>query len=154
MDRLNKKVLTNEPLTDEELMEFIILPLTYKGDDDKKKALKSSIELAKQLDNEELSVFILTGILVFSDKVIDNETAKKVKEWIGMTKVAKLYEAEKDAAIAEKDATIAEKDVEIAAEKAKRAKAEAALAEKDAKIAAEKAENAKLRAQLTALTNA
>lgn len=154
MDRLNKKVLTNEPLTDEELMEFIILPLTYKGDDDKKKALKSSIELAKQLDNEELSVFILTGILVFSDKVIDNETAKKVKEWISMTKVAKLYEAEKDAAIAEKDATIAEKDVEIAAEKAKRAKAEAALAEKDAKIAAEKAENAKLRAQLTALTNA
>ena len=154
MDRLNKKVLTNEPLTDEELMEFIILPLTYKGDDDKKKALKSSIELAKQLDNEELSVFILTGILVFSDKVIDNETAKKVMEWISMTKVAKLYEAEKDAAIDEKDATIAEKDVEIAAEKAKRAKAEAALAEKDAKIAAEKAENAKLRAQLTALTNA
>ena len=60
---------------------------------------------------------------------------------ISMTKVAKLYEAEKDAAIAEKD-------VEIAAEKAKRAKAEAALAEKDAKIAAEKAENAKLRAQV------
>lgn len=147
MDRLNKKVLTNEPLTDEELMEFIILPLTYKGDDDKKKALKSSIELAKQLDNEELSVFILTGILVFSDKVIDNETAKKVKEWISMTKVAKLYEAEKERAIAEKD-------VEIADERAKRAKAEAALAEKDAKIAAEKAENAKLRAQLQALTNA
>lgn len=147
MDRLNKKVLNHEPLTDEELMEFIILPLTYKGDDDKKKALESSISLAKKLDNEELSVFILTGILVFSDKVIDNETAKKVKEWISMTKVAKLYEAEKEKAIAEKD-------VEIAAEKAKRAKAEAALAEKDAKIAAEKAENAKLRAQLQALTNA
>lgn len=147
MDRLNKKVLNHEPLTDEELMEFIILPLTYKGDDDKKKALESSISLAKKLDNEELSVFILTGILVFSDKVIDNETAKKVKEWISMTKVAKLYEAEKERAIAEKD-------VEIAAEKAKRAKAEAALAEKDAKIAAEKAENAKLRAQLQALTNA
>lgn len=66
---------------------------------------------------------------------------------ISMTKVAKLYEAEKERAIAEKD-------VEIAAEKAKRAKAEAALAEKDAKIAVEKAENAKLRAQLQALTNA
>lgn len=154
MDRLNKKVLNHEPLTDEELMEFIILPLTYKGDDGKKKALESSIELAKQLDNEELSVFILTGILVFSDKVIDNETAMKVKRWIGMTKVAKLYEAEKERALAEKDA-------EIAAEKAKRAKAEAKIAEKDAAIAAEKAknakveaENAKLRAQLTALTNA
>lgn len=140
MERLNKKVLNHEPLTDEELMEFIILPLTYKGDDDKKKALESSISLAKKLDNEELSVFILTGILVFSDKVIDNETAKKVKEWISMTKVAKLYEAEKDAAIAEKDA-------EIAAEKAKNAKVEAEKAEIEA-------ENARLRAQLQALTNA
>lgn len=140
MDRLNKKVLSHEPLTDEELMEFIILPLTYKGDDDKKKALESSISLAKKLDNEELSVFILTGILVFSDKVIDNETAKKVKEWISMTKVAKLYEAEKERAIAEKD-------VEIAAEKAKRAKAEAKIAEIEA-------ENAKLRAQLQAFNNA
>lgn len=140
MDRLNKKVLNHEPLTDEELMEFIILPLTYKGDDDKKKALESSISLAKKLDNEELSVFILTGILVFSDKVIDNETAKKVKEWISMTKVAKLYEAEKEKAIAEKD-------VEIAAEKAKRAKAEAKIAEIEA-------ENAKLRAQLQAFNNA
>lgn len=151
MDRLNKKVLSHEPLTDEELMEFIILPLTYKGDDDKKKALESSISLAKKLDNEELSVFILTGILVFSDKVIDNETAKKVKEWISMTKVAKLYEAEKERAIAEKDAekerAIAEKDVEIAAEKAKRAKVEAEKAEIEA-------ENAKLRAQLQAFNNA
>lgn len=146
MERLNKKVLNHEPLTDEELMEFIILPLTYKGDDDKKKALESSISLAKKLDNEELSVFILTGILVFSDKVIDNETAKKVKEWIGMTKVAKLYEAEKERAIAEKDATIAEKDAAIAAEKAKNAKVEAEKAEIEA-------ENAKLRAQLKALTN-
>lgn len=52
---------------------------------------------------------------------------------ISMTKVAKLYKAEKNAAIAEKDAT-------IVAEKAKYAKV--------------KAENAKLRAQLTAFTNA
>ena len=57
---------------------------------------------------------------------------------ISMTKVAKLYETEKDAAIAEKDAAIAEKDDTIAAEKAKRAKVEVALAEKDAKIAAER----------------
>lgn len=154
MDRLNKKVLTHEPLTDEELMEFIILPLTYKGDDDKKKALKSSIELAKQLDNEELSVFILTGILVFSDKVIDNETAKKVKEWIGMTKVAKLYKAEKDAAIAEKDAMIAEKDATIAEKDATIAEKDAAIAAEKAKSAKVEAENAKLRAQLQSFNKA
>ena len=35
--------------------------------------------------------FVLSGILVFSDKVIDNELSKKTKEWIRMTKVGRLF---------------------------------------------------------------
>lgn len=66
---------------------------------------------------------------------------------ISMTKVAKLYEAEKDAVIAEKDAAIAEKDSTIAEK-------DATIAAEKAKYAKAKAENAKLRAQLQALTNA
>ena len=59
---------------------------------------------------------------------------------ISMTKVAKLYKAEKDATIAEKDATIAEKDATIVEK-------DAAIAEKDATIVAEKAKYAKLKRQ-------
>lgn len=132
-DRLNQKVKKGEPLTDDELMEFIILPLTYKGIAKKKQSLQNMIDLAKEITDEKQSVFVLTGILVFSDKIIDNETAKKVKEWIAMTKVARLFEEEKEQALAEKDAIIAEKDE--------------ALAEKDA-------ENARLRAELAKLKQA
>ena len=41
--------------------------------------------------------FILTGLLVFTDKIIDDELSVKIKEWIRMTKVGRLFEAEKDA---------------------------------------------------------
>jgi len=34
-------------------------------------------------------------MLVFTDKIIDKELAKRMKGWIGMTKVARLFEEEK-----------------------------------------------------------
>ena len=36
-------------------------------------------------------VFVIAGILVFSDKVIDEELSKRTKEWIKMTKVGRLF---------------------------------------------------------------
>lgn len=99
MNRLTLKVKNDEPLTDDELMEFIILPLTYKTDKMKMIAIKDSIEIAKQIKDESKMVFVLSGILVFSDKVIDDDTAKNVKEWISMTKVARLFEEEKEKAV-------------------------------------------------------
>lgn len=44
----------------------------------------------------------MSGILVFSDKVIDEDTANEAKEWIRMTKVGRLFAEEKEEAIEEK----------------------------------------------------
>ena len=137
MRRLSMKVNNGDTLSEEELMEFIILPLTYTDKDRKAFAIEQSIDLAKKIEDEEIMTFILTGLLVFTDKIIDDELCMKVKEWIKMTKIGRLYEAEKDAALAEKDATLAEKD--------------AALAEKDAKLASEKAQRAKDKARIKEL---
>ena len=120
-NRITSKVNSGESLTDEEIMEFIILPLTYKNKSDKQASIKESVELAKKIKDEKVMTTVLAGILVFTDKVIDEELGNKVKEWLMMTKVARLFEKEKEIALAEKDAEIAEKD--------------AALAEKDAVIA-------------------
>ena len=131
-NRLKEKVTKGEALTEEELMEFIILPLTIRDNRLKKTLLKESIELAKEIKDEQVSMFVLSGILVFSDKIIDEKTSNEVKEWIKMTKVAKLFEKEKEEALeevlAEKEEALAEKD-EALAEK------DEALAEKDARIA-------------------
>ncbi|RHR29798.1 hypothetical protein DWX43_09705 [Clostridium sp. AF19-22AC] len=51
--------------------------------------------MAKQVEDAQEQVFILSGILVFADKVIDNEDSKEMREWIMMTKVSKLFEEEK-----------------------------------------------------------
>lgn len=76
-------------------MEFIILPLTYKSTEKKRKELEEMISLAKEISSEKECLFVLSGMLVFADKIIDAEVSRQVKEWIRMTKVGKLYEQEK-----------------------------------------------------------
>ena len=100
-NRLERKVLSGEQLTDSELMEFIILPLTYKGRDEKQKSVRDTIELAKKVRDESASIFLISGIVVFADKVIDSETSQKAKEWVRMTKVGRAFEEEKEQAVKE-----------------------------------------------------
>lgn len=99
MENLTEKVKQGVKLSEEELMEYIILPLTYRGMDEKKETIKELFQLAKEIKEEEIQLFLLSGILVFTDKVIDDETAKQIKEWIRMTKVARLFEDEKNEAV-------------------------------------------------------
>ncbi len=46
--------------------------------------------MAKKIADKEEKTFVLSGILVFADKIIDSETAKYIKEVIRMTQVAEL----------------------------------------------------------------
>lgn len=98
---ITEKIKKKKPLTETELMQLIILPLTYKGESKKKESIQELFELTKEIPEEETQLFLLSGILVFTDKVIDQETAKQIKEWIRMTKVARLYEEEKIEAVNE-----------------------------------------------------
>lgn len=99
MKNLIHKIKKGQALSDEELMQFIILPLTYKGIEEKNESIKKLFELSKEIKEEKIQLFLLSGILVFTDKVITDETAKRIKEWISMTKVARLFEEEKIEAV-------------------------------------------------------
>ena len=96
MDKLERKVRAGEKLTDEEIMEFIILPLTY-CKEQQKNAVKKAVEMAKKIKNEQIEVFIMSGLLVFSDKIISDDLSRQVKEWLMMTKVERLIVQEADA---------------------------------------------------------
>ena len=136
--RLEYKVKNNISLTDEEIMEFIILPLTYKGLEQKRKAAEEAVELVKQIKDEGVAMFVLSGVIVFGNKIIDDEIVKKARRWLRMTKLGQLIEDEKleavKAAVKEKDAEIAkisaEKDIEIAEKEARIQELEALLATK------------------------
>ncbi len=94
-ERLEKKIQSKKNLTEEEMMEFIILPLTYKGLEEKNESIKKSIQLAKEILDEEIKVFVLSGMAVFVDKVISKENANIIRRLLTMTKVGQLFEEEK-----------------------------------------------------------
>lgn len=49
------------------------------------------MELAKQIEDKKEQTFLLSGILIFADKIIDPETAKYIMEVMRMTQVAELF---------------------------------------------------------------
>ena len=62
--------LSEKEIKDETLMKLIIFPLTFSGDADKKKAVRTAITLAEEIEDRKKQVFTLTGIYTFADKVI------------------------------------------------------------------------------------
>ena len=104
--RLYQKVTDRIPLSEEELMEFIILPLTYRGKDEKNKSIGQSAYMANLMEDEEQRVFVLSGIAVFADKVIEEENMDMIRRYLVMTKVGQLFEDEKIRAVKEATAKV------------------------------------------------
>ena len=96
---VKKKLENNETLSEKELMQLIILPLAKKGKEAKQKMIEQVVDLAKQIEDENTQVFVITGILVSSDKFIDRDYAKSVRRYLSMTKVFQILEEEKQEAI-------------------------------------------------------
>lgn len=92
---LKEKVEKNQLLSDEELMEFIVLPLSYRKKEEKQEKLREIVDLAAKIQNRKQQIFTLAGILVFTDKIIDMETANRIRRAIEMTQVAQIFEEEK-----------------------------------------------------------
>lgn len=92
---LTNKINAGSELTDGEQMQFVILPLMYAGKTEKQECIRRCFELAKKINETEMQIFLLSGLLVFTDKVIQHEDSERIKRWINMTKVGKLYEEEK-----------------------------------------------------------
>jgi len=98
-DSLRQKVEAGEALSEGDIMKFIILPLTEPKKKKKQMLIEKTINLAKKVADEENQLFIIAGILTATDKFIDRKYSNMIKEWIKMTKVARLFEEEKIEAI-------------------------------------------------------
>ena len=71
-------------------MRLVLLPLTYKGDEEKQTAIRESVELARQIPDKDIESFVLSGILAFTDKVINEKTRNHIREVLSMTQVGKM----------------------------------------------------------------
>ena len=96
---LKAKVAAGEALSDDDVMKFIILPLTQPEKPRKQELTERTVDLARQVQDEQQQLFILAGILTATNKFIDREYSEMIKGWIRMTKVARLFEEEKIEAV-------------------------------------------------------
>jgi len=67
---------------------------------------------AKEVNDEYKQNFIIAGILSATDKFIDKNYSNKLKEWLKMTKVGRLFEEEKIEYANEKMLGVAKKMLE------------------------------------------
>jgi hypothetical protein len=92
---LKQKMDAGEELTDEDIMRFIILPVTESNKSERQNTIEKTIDLAKKIPDERQQAFAISGILVSTNNFIDKTYAEKIKEWLSMTKIGRLYEEEK-----------------------------------------------------------
>lgn len=89
--RLGDKIYRKEMLSEEEVMELMILPLTVKGHMEKNTIITAAVNLAKQLEPPKQALQALAGILTFSDKIIDKTYKKRIMEEMRMTQIAQMF---------------------------------------------------------------
>lgn len=99
--KIKKNIKKNMSLTEEEMMEFIILPLTCRGKKQKQQMIRTGFELAKSISDSDTQLFVISGMLVFSDKIISDTEAERIRRWIRMTKVGRLFLEEMNEAVRE-----------------------------------------------------
>lgn len=84
------RLAEGEDLTGQELMQLIVLLLARKGTENKQKRIEQVIQLAKLIKNGSDQVFVLTGLLVSTDKSINEESARTIRRLLDMTKVGRM----------------------------------------------------------------
>ena len=76
--RFQRKIHSGEILSDEEQMQFIILPLVHKTKEEMQDCIVRCFEMAKKIDSPEIQRFLLSGLIVFTDKVIRRENSESL----------------------------------------------------------------------------
>ena len=92
--RIQKKTHEKQMLDERDLMELIVLPLTYKGKQNQRTAAQEAVLLAKEIEDETMQEMALAGILSFSDKIIDKKLANEIRRCLSMTKVGAIIAKE------------------------------------------------------------
>ena len=57
--------------------------------------LERIVDLAEQIPDEKQRIFILSGVIVASDKFISRDYIEQIRRRINMTQLGQLYEKEK-----------------------------------------------------------
>lgn len=94
-----KEAILHNHISDEIAMKMIIYPLTFVSIKGKRNAVSRVIDLTETIPDGNRKRFILAGLQAFSDKIIREEDAERIRRILSMTKVGKLFMDEMDEAV-------------------------------------------------------
>ncbi|WCK57356.1 transcriptional regulator (plasmid) [Aneurinibacillus sp. Ricciae_BoGa-3] len=94
------KIEAGEVLKHEEIIKLSILPL-MNSKKNTQELIKETVELARTIQDERTQVQLIAGLLVATDKFINESYAQEIREWLKMTKVGRIFEQEKQEALKE-----------------------------------------------------
>ncbi len=104
-----EKTITNgEKLQPIQKLRLMLCPLSQKGKDAKRDALRRVVNLVRTIEDAGEQKQILTGMIAFTDKIISQEDAEEIRRILNMTKVGRLIYEEQERAIHEDREKIAE----------------------------------------------
>lgn len=92
------KIRSGTSLDKQDIMRLILTPL-MNSIEERRTMIYRSIELAKRIDDKDEQISVIAGILTVTDKIIDEEYSNKVREWLRMTQVDRIYQREKEEAV-------------------------------------------------------
>ncbi len=85
--RVSEKFKAGKELSDRELMDIVIYPLTYKKLKAKRKAIKKVLELVAFIKDDMQKYYVLKMLIAFTDKVITKKDSVRIGEMLMVTKV-------------------------------------------------------------------
>lgn len=107
LEDIDRKVDTNEPLDEREMVQLIMVPLSTEGKDAKQEVIRRCIDTIEKVSNGELQQNLYGGLLAFTDKVIDAKDQEEIRRRLSMTKIEKMFYDEKMEALSENTEKIA-----------------------------------------------
>lgn len=89
-ERISSKINIGAILDETDLMHLVIYPLTHRGRKLQAEAVGRAVDLAERIEDEQISVFVMSAIIAFADKVISESDAEYFRRKIKMDKISKL----------------------------------------------------------------
>lgn len=143
LDRIN----SGAPLSDEDLMLLIILPLTYSQRKKQVSMIDKTTDIAAAIKEDEKRSFVLAGICIAADAFINKTQANRIGGLLKMTKVGRMIMKEFE----DLEKQLAESRSELAESRSELAESRSELSRKDAQLAESNLNNQKLQNSLDTL---
>ena len=107
LQKISNYVRTNQPLSEEEQIQLIMLPLSVKGKAEKLQIFRKCTDIIEDILDDTMRAHLYGGLVAFTDKIIEPKESEEIRRRLKMTKIEKIFYDEKMEALNRKTETIA-----------------------------------------------